>query len=382
VRASHYHELTRCALCWIVSTIDGRTAPEIILTNTTIHPLIDLDRLLEWMNQEGLEKGPLLEPELLAGGNQSVLLKFRRGARTFVLRRPPRFPQTDGSETMRREARILRALAGTDVPHAPLIAACDHDEVLGAAFYLMEPIEGFNATRGLPLPHARDAALRHGMGLALVDGLLALGRIDVGQPVLAGLGRLDDFLERQVTRWRKQLDAYASYEGWPGPRALGDVEGVGRWLGENVPSSFTPGLMHGDYHIGNVMFRHDAPELAAIFDWELGTLGDPLLDFANLIATWPASDGTRTVSISVEPWQGFPTIDEMIACYRAVTHRNTAHLRWYGVLACYRLGILLEGTFARACNNKAPLVTGLRFHESAIRLFERAKAWIEKWPHG
>jgi aminoglycoside phosphotransferase (APT) family kinase protein len=352
------------------------------VTNTTIHPLIDPDRLLEWMNEQGLESGPLLEPELLSGGNQNVLLKFRRGARTFVLRRPPRFPRADGSETIRREARILRAVAGSNVPHAPLIAACDSDAVLGAAFYLMEPVEGFNATRGLPLPHAQDAAMRHRMGLALVDGLLALGRIDIRQPALTGLGRLDDFLQRQAPRWRKQLDAYASYEGWLGPQALGDVEAVGRWLGDNVPDAFTPGLMHGDYHIGNVMFRHGTPEIAAILDWELGTLGDPLLDFANLIATWPENDGTRTVSITVEPWQGFPTIDEMIACYRADTCRDTAHLRWYGVLACHRLGILVEGTFARACNQKAPLQTGLRFHESAIRLFERAQAWIENWPHG
>src|SRR5271166_2629806 len=107
--------------------------------------LVDLDRLLIWMDACRLESGPIIDPAPLAGGTQNVLLRFRRGDREFVLRRPPSHPYMDGSRTMRREARVLTALSGTDVPHPRLIRACVTDDVLGAAFYLMEPVEGFNA---------------------------------------------------------------------------------------------------------------------------------------------------------------------------------------------------------------------------------------------
>src|SRR5690606_38328443 len=118
--------------------------------------LVDLDRLTEWMDGQGLEKGPLTNVMALTGGTQSILLKFRRGEHDFVLRRPPHRPHMNGSETMRREARVLAALAGSDVPHPGLIAACPEEDVLGAAFYLMEPVDGFNATVGLPALHAGD----------------------------------------------------------------------------------------------------------------------------------------------------------------------------------------------------------------------------------
>ena len=136
--------------------------------------LVDLDRLAAWMDGEGLEAGPITETEALVGGTQNVLLRFRRGDRLFVLRRAPRHPRMNGSETMRREARVLGALRGSDVPHPGLIAACGAEDVLGSAFYLMEPIDGFNATVGLPPLHAGSAAIRREMGLSLVDGIAAL----------------------------------------------------------------------------------------------------------------------------------------------------------------------------------------------------------------
>jgi len=122
--------------------------------------LVDLERLTAWMDARGLEQGPIEEAARPPGGTQNILLKFRRGERWFMLRRPPLAAHMNGSETMRREARVLGALAGTDVPHPRLIAGCPDEDVLGAAFYLMEPVEGFNATVGLPPLHAGDPAVR------------------------------------------------------------------------------------------------------------------------------------------------------------------------------------------------------------------------------
>src|SRR5947207_14520147 len=159
--------------------------------------LVDLERLAAWMDARGLERGPIEEAARPPGGTQNILLKFRRGERWFMLRRPPLAAHMNGSETMRREARVLGALAGTDVPHPRLIAACPEEDVLGAAFYLMEPIEGFNPTVGLPPLHADDPSARRAMGFSLVDGIAALGRVDHVAVGLADFGRADGFLERQ-----------------------------------------------------------------------------------------------------------------------------------------------------------------------------------------
>ena len=338
--------------------------------------LVDLDRLTAWMDACGLESGPIEEAARPPGGTQNILLKFRRGGRWFMLRRPPLAAHMNGSETMRREARVLGALAGTDVPHPRLIAACPDEDILGAAFYLMEPIEGFNATVGLPPLHAGDPEVRHAMGLSLVDGIAALGAVDHVAVGLADFGRAEGFLERQVGRWKKQLESYNVYEGWAGPGEIEGVDKVAAWLEGHRPQSFEPGIIHGDYHLANVMYRFDGPELAAIVDWELTTIGDPLLDLGWLMATWPERDTIEAGTTSVKPWDGFPTAAELVDRYAAQTERDLSAIHWYGVLACYKLGIILEGTHARAAAGKAEVATGLALHNQTLGLFQRALRWI------
>ncbi|MBR0684342.1 phosphotransferase family protein [Bradyrhizobium manausense] len=339
--------------------------------------LVDLNKVCAWMDRVGLGSGAIEDPTPLAGGTQNVLLLFYRDGRPFVLRRSPRHPRGDGNATNRREARVLGALASTDVPHPRLIAACSSEEVIGAAFYLMEPIDGFNATVMLPPLHASDRSVRREMGFALVDGALALGRVDHMAVGLGDFGKSDGFLERQVPRWRALLDSYRDYEGWPGAGSIPGLDQVAKWLADHVPPSFTPGLMHGDYHLANVMFRKNGPELAAIVDWELATIGDPLLDMGWIIATWPGVDGHTIAEFGIKPWGGFPSIGDLVDRYREGSQRDTTHIRWYGVLACYKLGVILEGTYARACAGAASKITGQRLHQSCIKLFERAQSWLE-----
>jgi aminoglycoside phosphotransferase (APT) family kinase protein len=339
--------------------------------------LVDLDRLRGWMDACGLEAGPIVDPTALAGGTQNVLVRFRRGDRHFVLRRPPSHPYMDGSATMRREARVLSALADTDVPHPRLIRACSTDDILGAAFYLMEPVDGFNANVGLPELHANSSAVRHDMGIALAGGLAALARVDHLAAGLGDLGKTDGFLERQAARWRSQLEKYAAYEGWPGPAWLPGVEEIDGWLRENRPADSQPGILHGDYHLSNVMFRRDGPELAAIVDWELTTIGDPLVDLGWMLATWPDSSGQTLGAVGAVPWDGFPTAAELVERYALGSRRDLGAIRWYAVLGCYKLGILQEGTYARAFAGKARMEQGERLHRATVGLFERALGWIE-----
>ncbi|MCC2109772.1 MAG: phosphotransferase, partial [Hyphomicrobiales bacterium] len=135
--------------------------------------LVDLDALRAWMDAQRLGVGAIENPRQLAGGTQNILLRFSRDGRDYVLRRSPSSPRGDGDATNRREARALGALAGMDVPHPRLIAACSEKDVIGGAFYLMEPVEGFNAVVGMPDLHKSDPAIRRRMGIALVDGALA-----------------------------------------------------------------------------------------------------------------------------------------------------------------------------------------------------------------
>ena len=340
-------------------------------------PAVDLDRLAAWMDGEGLGDGAIGEVESLAGGSQNILLRFCRAGRAYVLRRPPAHPRPESSETMRREARVLAALAGTEVPHPALIAACGDEKVLGAAFYLMEPVDGFCATAApLPLPHATDPAMRHAMGLALVDGAAALARVNHRAVGLEGFGRPEGFLERQVPRWSKQLGGYAMLAGWPGPGGLPGVERVAAWLEDHRPAASPAGILHGDYSIGNVLYRRDGPGLAAIVDWELATIGDPLVDLGWILATWRDAEDDIGV-LKVEPFDGFPTPDELVARYAERSGRDVGRIDWYVVLACFKLAIILEGSFARACAGLAPRVTGERLHTAAVRLLARALRRID-----
>lgn len=337
---------------------------------------VDLTVLAGWMDGQGLGSGPVEDAVRLTGGTQNILLRFSRAGRSYVLRRPPLHLRANSNETMRREARVLAALAGSDVPHPALIAACGDETVLGAAFYLMEPIDGFNPTAGLPPLHAGSEAIRHRIGLAMVEGIAKLGALDYRAVGLEGLGRPDNYLERQVERWKAQLASYAEFADWTGPAEIPGVDAVAAWLEANRPASFLPGIIHGDFHLSNVLVRPDSGELAAIVDWELTTIGDPLLDLGWLLATWPEGEDPDPASVAVRPWKGFATAAELVEHYRSRTTRDLSAIHWYGVLACYKLGIILEGTHARACAGKAPVATGDRLHAQTIALFERALRWI------
>lgn len=335
---------------------------------------VDLDRLGGWLADVDPGAGDISDVAPLAGGTQNTLMRFTWGGRGFVLRLPPAHTGERGDATIKREAAVLAALAHTDVPHARLMTACDDPSVLGAAFLITEEVDGFNPTTGLADGYRGSAAWRRALGLAVVDAAASLGNLDHERLGLGALGRPSGFLARQVERWELQLESYRSYDGY---RETLDVASVGRWLDANRPPDGRPGLVHGDLHLANVLLRRDRPSLAAIVDWELATLGDPLVDLGWLMATWPTggAPGVEPVT-SIDPVDGLPTLAELVQRYRERSGRDLSHATWYEVLACYKLGIVLEGTYARACAGLAPASTGDRLHRLALGLLDRARARI------
>ena len=325
--------------------------------------LVDFGVLASWMDVSGLPDGPFTDVSVLPGGTQNVLVRFVRGGRAFVLRRPPRHLRPRSNDVLRREMRVLSALRGTDVPHPGFIAGCPDESLMGGAvFYLMEPVDGFNPTVSLPASHE---SARLEMGLAAVDALARLGAVDHDAVGLGDVGNPSGFLDRQVGRWLGDLEKYNEFEGYPG-HSLPNVASVASWLTSGVPPAWTPGIIHGDYHMANLMYRFDGPEVAAIVDWEMCTIGDPLLDLGWLIAT---SDS----------WAGMPTPGDIIDHYAGRTTRDLTHMQWYGVMACFKLGIVLEGTNARAHVGKAPKDIGDLLHTTAVHLLTRADKLISAW---
>jgi aminoglycoside phosphotransferase (APT) family kinase protein len=338
-------------------------------------PGVDFARLTQWMDDLRLGEGVIERITPISGGTQNIMVRFARSSREYVLRRPPLHLRGNSNQTMRREARLLGALASTHVPHPRLVAACHSEDVLGALFYLMEPVDGFNARNGLPTLHARSSEMRRRMGFALVDAIAALGALDIKALGLSDFGKPEAYLERQVSRWQSQLAGYSQLADWPGPQELAGLDILTDWLVSNRPSHFRPGVMHGDYHIANVIFHPADAEVAAIVDWELATIGDPLIDLGWLLATSWAEEIPGSGKL-VPVWSAFPSPAELRDRYAAASVRDLSAMNWYVVFACFKLAILLEGTYARACAGKADRSIGEQLHAKARELLRRGRLWL------
>ncbi len=292
--------------------------------------LVDVAALTGWLDGRGLEVGQPLTVEPLAGGSSNAMFLVERGSSRWVLRRPARVAVDRANEGMRREFRLLKALEGTPVPHPGPVALCEDEAVLGCVFYVMQQVQGVHP---VPAPEAlNDDVQRRQIAFALVEALARLHQVDWRAAGLKDLGRPERFHERQVSRWTRQLASY-------GGRQLSGIDEVTSWLEKHLPSSFEPTIMHGDYHMLNLLIAPDAPpRMVAILDWETATIGDPLLDLAGFCEVWFTSAK-----------EGWPGREELIARYSEVRQLEVPpDLSYYEVLYNFRLAVLLEGVYQRS----------------------------------
>ena len=344
-------------------------------------PLLVLEPLAAFLAEHGLAAAPApaaaaagdagaLHAEPLGEGHSNVTFLLRCGGRELVLRRPPRGPLPPSAHDVLREARLLRALEPTAARVPRVLAVGDDPGLIGAPFYVMERVAGDVVTTAVPATLDTPQGRRE-IGEQLVDALVEVHAVDWRA---CGLGafstRPEGYLERQLRRFGGLWEHNRT-------REIAAVERVAAWLAEHLPASPAPTIVHGDYRLGNVMLAPGAPaRVAAVFDWEMATIGDPLADVGYLSAMWVQRDdpplGLFELS-SVTRGEGFPTRAELVARYERLSGRAVGDIRWYRTLALWKAVVFMEGNYRRALAGSTddPWLHG--FGEGVVALAERAE---------
>ena len=325
----------------------------------------DTDALRDWVRRTGIG-ATVADVEPLTGGSQNIVVRLAVDGRPMVLRRPPQHPRPTSDNTMRREIAVLHTLKGTDVPHPELIAGCEDLDVLGVVFYLMEAVDGFNPGTETDEHYVRDAAMRHQVGLSYAASLGRLGRVPWEGSPLAAIRKPGSFLARQVPQFMRLLESYR-HERYA-PESFPSVHVLAEWLAAQRPDDAEPGIMHGDCHLNNVLLRCDVAELAAFIDWEMCTVGDPLVDLGWMLVCWPDGPNPIDAGSALAALGGLAGRAELIEAYLAAGGRRTSRLDWYVAMACFKLGIVIEGTWSRYLAGQASAEAGERLHASAENL--------------
>ncbi|GAB77219.1 Predicted kinase, aminoglycoside phosphotransferase (APT) family [Austwickia chelonae] len=305
-------------------------------------PGINLESLRTHLDQYApdLLPGPL-HAELLTGGRSNLTYLVSAGTQTAVLRRPPLGHVLDSAHDMRREHRVLTALSATPVPVPKTLLLVEDTTPLGVPFYLMEHISGTTYRSAAQL-HELGPTRTARIGAQLLTVLADLHRISPYEIGLDSFGRPHGFCARQVERWRHQWEHSRT-------RDLPDADELHHRLAGTIPPEQAPAVIHGDYRLDNVLINTQ-DQIAAVIDWEMATLGDPLTDLGLLavyhhLATIVPPGSPLVLDVPLAP--GYPDLDHQLQLYTQTSGRPLDHLGWYEALAFYKLAVILEGIHHR-----------------------------------
>ena len=346
-------------------------------------PGIDGPKLAGWLSANGVASGELTGVELIAGGRSNLTYRVDLGSSRLVLRRPPLGHVLPTAHDMSREFRVLTALDGTDVPVPAPVAICADADIIGAPFYLMEYVDGVvlrtreDGERLTPV-QARQLSER------LIEMLAAIHGVDIEATGLTGFGRPEGYLARQLARWQRQWELSNTRE-MPGYDRL-----VER-LAAGLPADGDHALVHGDFRLDNTLVtlggegpggKAEPPAVAAVVDWEMSTLGDPLADLGLTLVYWADSDdaqwGDVSIGATVTGMPGFLTRAELADRYAELTGRDLSGIGYYMAFGCFKLAVVLEGIHARFLQGKTVGEGFEREGFAVSALIERAHQMLDR----
>lgn len=298
------------------------------------------------------------------GGQSNPTFLLTTSAGRYVLRKKPPGTLLPSAHQIEREYRVISALHGSAVPVPRPVVLCEDAAVIGTAFYVMEYVAG----RVVPRPEQADLTPddRTAMIGAMAETMAALHAVDWAAAGLADFGKPDDYLGRQIARWSRQYEA--SIVDGPDPA----MENLTRWLTEAKPTDVQVTIAHGDFRMGNLIFAPDAPRVAAVLDWELATLGDPLADLAYCCLPYHlpgvGADARGYQGLDIEAL-GIPSEDAVLATYCAATGRaGIGHWSFYLAFSAFRLAAICHGVYARAKKGNASSADALEVGRRATQL--------------
>ena len=310
---------------------DGRDGPE----------GIDSERVSAWLEANVAGAEPPFAYERIAGGRSNLTYSVSDASgRRWALRRPPMGRALGSAHDMGREHRVVSALAGTEVPVAPIAGYCTDEDVNGAPFYVMEFVEGPILRQRSDVGEFPTADDRRAIGQRVVDTLVSIHAVDPDAVGLGELGKKEDYVNRQLRRWQGQWEGSKT-------REVPLVEEVGRKLAARVPEQGPATIVHGDYRLDNMILTGSG-EVAAVVDWELCTLGDPLADVGLLLVYW-GEEGDSLLPL-FEPATmapGFPSRDDVKARYAERSGRDLGEIDFFVALGYWKLAVILEGVYSR-----------------------------------
>lgn len=308
---------------------------------------IDTARLQAWLEAhvDGFS-GPLTLHKF-PGGQSNPTYRLEAASGLYVLRRKPFGPILPSAHAVEREYRLISGLFPTGFPVPRPYALCEDPEVIGAPFYLMDLVEGRTLWNGR-LPELEPAE----RGAIYREMILTLARLHSYDPAALGLedyGAAGNYFERQVRRWTKQYRAAET-------ERIEEAEKLIEFLTRTVPEQNRLSIIHGDYRIDNLIYAPDSPRVAAVLDWELSTLGDPLADFTYLVMQWemPAEAGSAGLKGADFTREGIPTLEEAVRLYCDATGRDgVPELDWYFAYNLFRLLGIVQGIKKRFLDGNA-----------------------------
>lgn len=307
---------------------------------------IDATALARWIGVYLPDAGDGLRVTKFAGGQSNPTYRIDTDAGRYVLRRKPFGQLLPSAHAIEREYRLLSALRDSPVPVPRPIALCEDRGVIGAAFYLMEMIEGRTFWDGTLPELDRDA--RRTVYERLIDTMADLHRLDHVALGLEDFGRGGNYFARQIERWTRQYRSSQTDD-------IPEIEQLIDWLPRTVPDQKRSAIIHGDYRIDNLLFAPDGGTILAVLDWELATIGDPLADFAYLAMNWvlPPDGAAALGGLDVDAL-GIPSLDDVIARYCARTERDDLpDLRWYFAYNLFRAAGIIQGIKRRMLDGNA-----------------------------